>query len=137
MAGMLNLLVVTAEKTVVDAEADQVTLPGELGYLGILPGHTALLTLLKTGVLSYQKAGAGEAFALDGGLAEISHDVVRVLAGVAERRSEIDASAAERDLAQASEQMKTANRETLDGWRARAELAQARISVAAGAGRSA
>jgi F-type H+-transporting ATPase subunit epsilon len=132
MAGILNLLVVTAEKTVVDAEADQVTLPGAMGYLGILPGHTALLTLLKTGVLSYQKSGSGEAFALDGGLAEISHDVVRVLAGVAERRSEIDAAAAERDLTEASEAMKSANRETLDGFRERAELAKARISVAAG-----
>jgi len=137
MAGSLNLLVVTAEKTVVDAEADAVTLPGESGYLGILPGHTALLTLLKTGVLSYQKAGSGEAFALDGGMAEISNDIVRVLAGVAERGSEIDAASAERELAEASEGMKTANRETLDGFRARAELAKARLVVAGRTGRSA
>ena len=136
MAGILNLLVVTAEETVVDAEADAVTLPGESGYLGILPGHTALLTLLKTGVLSYQKAGAGEAFALDGGMAEISNDVVRVLAGVAERGSEIDAASAERDLAEASEAMKTAGRDTLDGFRARAELAKARLAVAGRTGRS-
>jgi len=133
MAAMLNLLVVTAEKTVVDAEADEVTLPGETGYLGILPGHTALLTLLKTGVLSYKKGGTGEAFALDGGFAEVANDIVRVLAGVALKGSEIDASAAERDLAETSEQMKSANRETLDGLRARAELAEARIAVARGA----
>ena len=130
---MLNLLVVTAEKTVVDAEADEVTLPGEMGYLGILPGHTPLLTLLRTGVLSYKKAGSGEAFALDGGLAEVANDIVRVLAGVALRSSEIDAAAAERDLSEASEQMKTANRETLDGLRAKAELAEARIAVVRGA----
>ena len=133
MAGLLNLHVVTAEKTVVDAEADAVTLPGAMGYLGILPGHTALITLLQTGVLSYKKAGAGEAFALDGGLAEISNDVVRVLAGVAERGSEIDAGSAERDLAEASEQMKSAGRETLDDLRARAALASARIAVVRGA----
>ena len=137
MAGTLNLLLVTAEKTVVDAEADAVTLPGESGELGILPGHTALLTLLKTGVLSYQKAGAGEAFALDGGMAEISNDIVRVLVGVAERGSEIDAASAERELAEASEGMKTASRDTLDGFRARAELAKARLAVAGRIGRSA
>jgi F-type H+-transporting ATPase subunit epsilon len=137
VAGLLNLLVVTAEKTVVDAEADEVTLPGAMGYLGILPGHAALLTLLKTGVLSYKKAGSGEAFALDGGLAEVFNDVVRVLAGVAERGSEIDASKAERDLAQASEGMKSASRETLDGLRAQVELAQARLAVAGRTGRSA
>ena len=130
MAGTLNLLVVTAEKKVVDAEADEVTLPGEMGYLGILPGHSPLLALLKTGVLSYKKAGSEEAFALDGGFAEVSNDVVRVLAGGAERGSEIDAAVAERDLSEASEQMKSANRETLDGLRMRAELAAARLSVA-------
>jgi len=133
MAAMLNLLVVTAEKTVVDAEADEVTLPGEMGYLGILPGHTPLLALLKTGVLSYKKAGSGEAFALDGGLAEVANDIVRVLAGVALKSSEIDAGAAERDLSEASEQMKSAGRETLDGLRAKVELAEARIAVARGA----
>jgi len=133
MAGMLNLVVVTAEKTVVDAEADEVTLPGETGYLGILPGHTALLALLKTGVLSYKRGGSGEAFALDGGFAEVTHDIVRVLAGSAQRGSEIDPAAAERDLNDAAEQMKSANRETLDGLRAKAELAEARIAVARGA----
>jgi F-type H+-transporting ATPase subunit epsilon len=132
MAGKLELLVVTAEKTVVDAEADEVTLPGELGYLGILPGHAPLLTLLKTGVLSYKKAGGGEAFALEGGFAEVSNDIVRVLAGGAQRGPEIDAAAAERELADAAEGMKSANRETLDGLRARAELAEARLAVARG-----
>ncbi len=130
MAEKLKLLVVTAEEKVVDAEADEVSLPGELGYLGILPGHAPLITLLKTGVLSYKNAGASEAFALDSGFAEISNDVVTVLAGLAERRSEIDAAAAERERAQAEEEMKTASFETLDAARARAELATARLAVA-------
>ena len=130
MAEKLKLLVVTAEKKVVDAEADEVTMPGEMGYLGILPGHAALITLLKTGVLTYKNSGASEVFALDSGFAEVSNDVVTVLAGLAERRSEIDAGAAERELAKAEEEMKTASAETLDAARARAELASARLAVA-------
>lgn len=130
MTEKLKLLVVTAEAKVVDVEADEVSLPGELGYLGILPGHAPLITLLKTGVLSYKNAGASEAFALDSGFAEISNDVVTVLAGLAERRSEIDAAAAERERAQAEEEMKTASFETLDAARARAALATARLAVA-------
>jgi F-type H+-transporting ATPase subunit epsilon len=132
MAAKLKLLLVTAEKKVVDAEADDVTLPGEMGYLGILPGHAALITLLKTGVVSYRNGAAGEAFALDGGFAEVSNDVVTVLAGVAERRSEIDAAAADRDKATGEEEMKTTSFETLDAARARVELATARLSVARG-----
>ena len=134
MADKLKLLVVTAEKKVVDAEADDVTLPGEMGYLGILPGHAALITLLKTGVVSYRNGAEAEAFALDSGFAEVSNDVVTVLAGVAERRSEIDTGAAGRDKAEAEEEMKTASAETLDSARARVELAVARLSVARGPG---
>lgn len=134
MADKLKLVVVTAEKKVVDAEADDVTLPGEMGYLGILPGHAALITLLKTGVVSYRNGAEGEAFALDGGFAEVSNDVVTVLAGVAERRSEIDAASADRDKAMAEEEMKTASAETLDAARARVEIAVARLSVSRGQG---
>ena len=132
MAEKLKLLVVTAEKKVVDSEADEVSLPGEMGYLGILPGHAALITLLKTGILSFQNAGSGESFALDGGFAEVSNDVVTVLAGLAERRSEIDAAAAERERVAAEEEMKSVGLEALDAARARAELATARLSVARG-----
>ena len=132
MAEKLKLLVVTAEKKVLDAEADDVTLPGEMGYLGILPGHAALITLLKTGVVSYCNETESEAFALDSGFAEVSNDVVTVLAGVAERRSEIDAAAAEQDRAKAEEEMKSASAETLDAARARADLAVARLAVARG-----
>ena len=132
MAEKLKLLVVTAEKKVVDTEADEVSLPGEMGYLGILPGHAALITLLKTGILSFKNAGSSEAFALDGGFAEVSNDVVTVLAGLAERRSEIDAAAAERERVAAEEEMKSVGLEALDAARARAELATARLSVARG-----
>ena len=61
MPAKLKLLVVTAEKKVVDAEADDVTLPGEMGYLGILPGHAALITLLRTGILFYRNGVQSEA----------------------------------------------------------------------------
>ena len=130
MAEKLKLLVVTPQKRVVDDEADEVTLPGQLGYLGVLPGHAPLITLLKTGVLSYRNAGASEAFALGEGFAEISNDTVTVLADMAERPAEIDAAAAERERAQAEEEMKTASLETLDAIRGRAELAAARLAVA-------
>ncbi len=126
----LQLLVVTPERKVVEAEADEVELPGAEGYLGILPGHTALITLLKTGVLSFKRGGRSEAFAVSAGFAEIANDQVSVLADSAEGRAEIDAAAAERERVKAEEEMKTAGVDTLDQIRGRVELAQARLAVA-------
>jgi F-type H+-transporting ATPase subunit epsilon len=134
MAGKLKLIVVTPESTVADAEADEVQLPGELGYLGILPGHAPLITLLKAGVLSYKNGGTQTSFALSSGFAEISADTVTVLADLAEARAQIDSGQAERDRARAEEALKTANRETMPEIRGELELAQARLAVAGGKG---
>jgi F-type H+-transporting ATPase subunit epsilon len=126
----LKLRVVTPTRTVVESEADEVELPGELGYLGILPGHTPLITVLKTGVLTYRNGGDERALAISAGFAEIANDVVTVLADQAEQPADVDVSVAERDRAEAEELLKTASRETLDEVRSRLELAQARLAVA-------
>ena len=127
----LQLLVVTPERKVVETEADAVELPGAQGYVGILPGHAPLITLLGTGVLTIRRAASSTAYAVSAGFAEVSNDRVSVLADSAEASSEIDAASAERDRAKAEEEMKTAGADTLDAIRTRLELAQARISVAA------
>jgi F-type H+-transporting ATPase subunit epsilon len=126
----LQLLVVTPERRVLETEADEVELPGSQGYLGILPGHAPLITLLGTGVLTYRKGASSSAYAVSAGFAEVSGDRVSVLADSAEGAKEIDAAAAERDRAKAEEEMKTAGVDTLDAIRTRVELAQARLQVA-------
>jgi F-type H+-transporting ATPase subunit epsilon len=126
----LQLTVVTPESKVVETEADEVQLPGSEGYLGILPGHTPLITLLKTGVLSYRGGGRSGALAVSAGFAEIANDRVSVLADSAEEAGQIDSARAERDRAAAEEEMKTAGVDTLDEIRSRLELATARLEVA-------
>ena len=126
----LQLTVVTPERRVLESEADEIELPGALGYLGILPGHARLITLLGTGVLTVRKGGSSTALAVSSGLAEVSEDKVSVLADSAEGAAEIDAAAAERERAKAEEEMKSAGVDTLDEIRGRLELAQARIAVA-------
>jgi F-type H+-transporting ATPase subunit epsilon len=126
----LQLLVVTPERKVVDAEADEVELPGSEGYLGVLPGHTPLLTLLKTGVLTYRQGGRSRAYAVSSGFAEIAADRISVLADLAESSGEIDAAAVERERASAMEELKTAGADTLEDVRRRFLLAEARLAVA-------
>ena len=128
----LKLVVVTPEKKVVETTADQVELPGQLGYLGILPGHAPLISLLTTGVLSYRTGGTEKSLAISAGFVEVAGDSVSVLADLAEEPGEINVGAAEKDLSMAEEELKTASRETLDEIRTRVELAQARLVVARG-----
>lgn len=126
----LKLQVVTPTRTVVATEADSVEMPGELGYLGILPGHTPLITVLKAGVLTYSNGGDERALAIAGGFAEIANDTVTVLADQAEEPADVDAPAAERERARAEEDLKTADRESLSEVRNRLELAHARLAIA-------
>lgn len=126
----LKLMVVTPERTAVEDEADEVQLPGELGYLGILPGHTPLITLLRTGVLTYRNGGVEKSLALSSGFAEISSDTVSVLADLAEGAAQIDAGAAERERSRAEEELKSASADSMPEIRGRLELAAARLAVA-------
>ena len=127
---MLRLRLVTPERKVLDVECDEAELPGEQGYFGVLPGHTPLVALLKIGQASY-RVGKKESFvAIGGGFAEVSGDVVTALCDFAELPSEIDLSAAQREQAEAEEEMKTVGPETFKIINARLETAMARVQVA-------
>jgi F-type H+-transporting ATPase subunit epsilon len=81
MADRLHLRVLTPERQLVDAEVREVTAPGALGEIGILPDHAALFTALEPGVLSYpDAAGKVVRIAIGGGFAEVRDNVVTVLA---------------------------------------------------------
>ena len=68
-----------------------VTVPSLGGELGILPGHTPLISQLQTGVLTYVQEGKSFPMHVSGGFVEVRDDHVSVLADVAERPDEIDA----------------------------------------------
>lgn len=94
MAEKIQLEVVTPERRVIAEPVDMVTVPGFGGELGILPGHTPLISQLQTGVLSYTQDGKTAQMHVSGGFVEIRDDHVSVLAEVAERPDEIDAARA-------------------------------------------
>ena len=53
----LRLEFVTPERAIVHEDVDEVELPGEEGYFGVLPGHAPLLAALQTGQMWYRKGG--------------------------------------------------------------------------------
>ncbi|MBA2731689.1 MAG: F0F1 ATP synthase subunit epsilon, partial [Acidobacteria bacterium] len=94
MAEQINLEVVTPERRVIAEAVDSVNVPGLNGELGILPGHTPLISQLQTGVLSYMQGGATHRLHVSGGFVEVNADRVSVLAEIAEHPEEIDAARA-------------------------------------------
>jgi F-type H+-transporting ATPase subunit epsilon len=50
----LTLQIVTPREQLVQATCTSVTVPGELGEFQILPGHAALLSLVRIGELTYE-----------------------------------------------------------------------------------
>ena len=80
----LQVQITTPEKLVFEKEADYAEIPGKDGYMGILPGHAALLSELGAGALSFTLDGKTGSFTVSGGYVEVRDDHVRVLADKAE-----------------------------------------------------
>ncbi|MCM1984187.1 ATP synthase F1 subunit epsilon [Lyngbya confervoides] len=90
----LSVRVIAPDKTVWDATAEEVILPSTTGQLGILTGHTPLLTALEIGVMRVRMNNDWTAIALMGGFAEVEADEVTVLVNGGEVGNAIDREAA-------------------------------------------
>jgi F-type H+-transporting ATPase subunit epsilon len=132
VADRLLLELVTPERRVLSEEVVEVRIPGVLGELGVLPGHTPLLTALGTGQLAYTQAGVEHRLAVQGGFAEVLPDRVTVLAQVAELPAEIDLEAARKQLAEAEAALPKAAAESIDALNDALRLAVTRLEVGGG-----
>jgi len=132
----LQLLLVTPERRLVDEVVDEVQLPGLEGYLGILPGHAALLTELGVGEMSYLRSNETHYATVIGGYAEVLPDRITVLAEIAERAEEIDEDRARAARERAEKRLAKAGEPNTDWNRAAAALKRAlvRLQVAAKGG---
>jgi F-type H+-transporting ATPase subunit epsilon len=126
----IELVIVTPERQLLRQKAVEVQLPGESGYLGILPGHAPLITELGIGELSYHDSSGKESehMAIIRGFAEVLSDRVTVLAETAERAEEIDLQRAKDALARAEKRL-AANDPNIDWDRANIALQRALIRI--------
>ena len=117
----IHVDVVSAERSIFSGEAKFVALPGETGELGILHGHTPLITRIRPGSVRIEKA--------DGDL-EVQPDRVTVLADTAIRGHDLDEAKALEAKKRAEEAMQ--NRGTdFDLALAQSEFAMAAAQLAA------
>jgi F-type H+-transporting ATPase subunit epsilon len=80
VADTFQIDIATPEKLVLHRQADFAEIPGKDGYMGILPGHAALLSELGDGALSITLSGQTDTYTIHGGFVEIRDNHVRVLA---------------------------------------------------------
>ena len=111
----MKLSLTTPKGALVDADVEEVTAPGELGELGILPGHVPLMTALRPGVLSYKAKDHDGVVAVGQGFLQVAPQPTRrrrprprPRAGPrrpGDDRRDVDREAAARDLAEADKQL--------------------------------
>ncbi len=132
MAHTMRVDVVSAEEAIFSGEAEFVALPGESGELGILPGHTPLITRIRPGAVRIKIAGQAEDefVFVAGGILEVQPHAVTVLADTAIRGADLDEAKAAEAKKLAEEAL--VNRESkIDYAQAQAELASAIAQLAA------
>lgn len=105
----LHVDVVSAESSIFSGEAKFVVLPGEAGELGILPGHTPLISRIRPGTLKIVRPDDGEETVfVAGGILEVQPGSVTVLADTAIRAADLDEAKAEAARQKAEEALRNA-----------------------------
>jgi F-type H+-transporting ATPase subunit epsilon len=125
----LDVEILTPTRVLLRDQVDELNVPGELGYLGILPGHTPLLTTLGQGELMVRKGEQRSYLAIFGGYLEVQNDEVSILAEVAESAIDIDRARAEAARTRAEERLRHITAPDTDFERARAALMRALIRL--------
>ncbi len=106
----LNVRVISPDRTVWDAPAQEVILPSTTGQLGILSGHAPLLTALDIGVMRIRADKDWIAIALLGGFAEVEENEVTILVNGAERGDQIDHEKARSAFSEAEQRLTQAQK---------------------------
>lgn len=120
MASTVFCSIVSAEEEIFAGQVEMVVASGTIGELGILPGHTALLSGIKPGPIRLiLEGGEEEVFFASGGYIEVQPTSITILADTALRADDLDEAAA-------LEAQKKAEQELSDQ---RADIDFARVSA--------
>jgi F-type H+-transporting ATPase subunit epsilon len=95
MEKTVQLDIVSLEANIFSGLVEMVVVTGTMGELGILPGHTQLLTSIKPGQIRIALPGnIQDVYYVSGGILEVQPYVVTILADTVVRASDLDEAAA-------------------------------------------
>jgi F-type H+-transporting ATPase subunit epsilon len=132
MAMTVQVDVVSGEEQIFAGLAEFVVLPGEMGELGILPGHAPLMTRIKPGAvrLKLPNQAEEELIFVAGGMLEVQPNSVTVLADTAIRGKDLDEAKA-REAFKVAEEARSRATDKLEIATATAEVAAMAAQLAA------
>ena len=131
MAMTMHCDIVSAEKSIFSGLVEMVVAAGSLGDLGIVPGHSPLLTALIPGpVKLILQNGEEEVFYVSGGFLEVQRGVVTLLSDTAIRADDLDEAAAQQAVEDAEKAIANEGAE-FDYSTAAAQLAEAAAQLRA------
>ncbi len=126
MAMTVHVDVVSAEQSIFSGIAEFISVPAEMGELGIYPRHAPLIARLKPGSvrLKVPDQAEEELVYVSGGILEVQPGVVTILSDTAIRGHDLDETKAMEAKQHAEEALKN-RAAAMDYAKAQAELAEA------------
>lgn len=133
---MIKFQLVTLDGIKYDQDVTEVILPTLEGYIGVLTGHMPLVSVATTGVISVRKNATDpddmmEHFASNGGVIEVSNNVLSVLVDEADNADDINEQEAQAALERAQKMKAEAKDEiSLEKAQSLIDRSSVRIQVA-------
>jgi F-type H+-transporting ATPase subunit epsilon len=125
LANSYPLEIVTLKEKAFSEDVECVTVPGGLGYLGVLAGHAPLLTNVETGVISIKQSdGSDLKMAVGEGFLVVTPQETTLLVDTAEKKEDIDVERARTSMDRARERLASPGPE-VDAARAEGALKRA------------
>ena len=125
MVSTVQCSIVSAEEEIFSGAVEMVVASGTIGELGIMPGHTPLLSGVKPGPVRLILEGGEEeeVFFASGGYIEVQPNHITILADTALRAADIDEAAAAQAQREAEQQLSDVQAE-IDFARVNADIAE-------------
>lgn len=109
MANTITVEIVDADRHIFSGEGVIVSATASQGEIGVMHGHTPLLSSLKPGHVTIKRAdNTEENIFISGGFIEVQPTHVSILADTAERAEDLDKAAVEEAMKEAQAAMRSA-----------------------------
>ena len=89
MSDKFKVEIISPDKSILNLEADEVTIPSYEGQMGILKNHIPLITFLRPGIILI-KAPEEKKYYVEEGTVEFSNDNLLILTSTAKELSSLD-----------------------------------------------